>query len=317
MGGRELNAARSDAREYAGEEIAVGFGVGRGLGGGRADLAAFDHHGTVETARLQALEHGGEVDLTGAKLDHHVGLALAGGVDGDRAIFRAETGDVLDDGFQFFDRVFAGVVDDVAGVVPDFEILVPDGLDRAQDFRRGAAAAAVGFHDELDAALCREGRRVGHDFEILFVTLGFVLAESEGEFDAHGVAVFDLLAGVGDGRGELERGVHAEGGHVNLEAAGGDFLFERGEVFWGRAGAGKRVVLGGREQTGVGVARGFDGIERLVVRPLGPRAIETTDRPSGAGGSGEEVARQERGGSDGGRSGEEMTAGERVHGAEG
>ncbi len=59
----------------------------------------------------------------------------------------------------------------------------------------------MGFHDELDAALRREGRGVGHDLEIFFVTLGFVLAESEGEFDAHGVAVFDLLAGVGDGRG--------------------------------------------------------------------------------------------------------------------
>ena len=211
------------------------------------------------------MEHGGEVDLTRAKLNHDIGLALAGGVDRDGAIFRAETGDVLDDGFQFFDRVFAGVVDDITGVVPDFEILVPDSLDGAQDFRRGAAAAAVGFHHELDAALRREGRGVGHDLEILFVTLGFVLAESEGEFDAHGVTVYNLLAGVGDGRRELQRGVHAEGGHVNLEAASGDFLLERGEVFRGRAGAGKRVVLGRREQASVAVARGFDGIERLVV----------------------------------------------------
>ena len=133
---------RSDGREDFFQKLAVGAGVGGGLGGGRADLAALDHNGAVESAGFQFPEDGGEIDLARAKLDHHVGFAFAVGAGGDGAILGAETGDVREDGLEFGDGIFAGVVDDVAGVIPDFEILVPDGFDGGENFRRGAATAA-------------------------------------------------------------------------------------------------------------------------------------------------------------------------------
>ena len=285
--------------------------MGGGLGGGRADLAALDHNGAVEAAGFQFPEDGGEIDLARAKLDHDVGFAFAVGAGGDGAIFGAETGDVREEGLEFGDGIFAGVVDDVAGVIPDFEIGVADGFDGRDDFLRGAAAAAVGLHDELDAALLGVGGGVGHDFEIVGVALGFVLAEGEGEFDAHRVAVGDLLAGVGDGLGERERGFHAEGGHIDPEAAGGDLGLQRGEVFRRGVGAGEDVVLGGGEEAGEGVAGGFGAIEGFGVGPLGPRAVEAADRPAGGRGrGGQGGARQEADGESGGGGGEELTAGD-------
>src|SRR6185295_5558729 len=135
-----------------------------------------------------------------------------------------------------------------------------------------------------DAALLREGRGVGHDLEKLFVALRAVLAKREREFDTDSVAVFDLLASFGDGGRKFEIGRHAQRGHVHFEAARGDFLFEAGEIFGRGTGASERLGARGGEQAGVFVARGFDRIERVVVAPLGPRAVEATDWPARRGG---------------------------------
>jgi hypothetical protein len=58
--------------------------------------------------------------LPAAELDHDVALQL-------RAVLGAEAADVFDDRFQLLDRILAGVMDDVPGVVPDREVLVADG----------------------------------------------------------------------------------------------------------------------------------------------------------------------------------------------
>ena len=156
------------------EEHSVGPRIGRRLFGGRADLAALDHDRSVEAGGLQRGEDRREVDLSRAELDHHVALER-------RAILGAEAGDVLRDRLQLFNRVLAGVVDDVAGVVPDLEVRVLDGFHRRHDFRRCAAAAAVRLHHQLDPALLRVRRRIAHHLVVVLVFFRLVDAEREQE----------------------------------------------------------------------------------------------------------------------------------------
>ena len=82
-------------------DVMIQFGAGKvdfaGVGGGGfgrlTHCAALDHDRPVEPGRLQHFEHAREVHLARAELDHHVALRLG-------AVFRAEPGDVLDDGLQ-------------------------------------------------------------------------------------------------------------------------------------------------------------------------------------------------------------------------
>ena len=248
-------------------------------------------------------------------MDHHVGFGFPVGSRLNRAVFGAKPGDVREDRLEFGDRIFARVIDNVAGVIPDFEVGVADLFDRGDDFRGGAAAAAVGFHDELDAAFLGEGGGVGHDLEIVGVALGFIFAKREGELHAHGVAVGDLRTSVGERLGEGQGGLHAEGGHVYLEAAGRDLGFEGGEVCGRGVGAGEDVVLRRGEESGVRVTGGFDRIEGVVEGPFGPRTVETTDGPARGRrrlGRGDAVAREQTHGEAGGGGGEKLATSERV-----
>src|SRR5207248_423458 len=114
-----LWAPRSYLRQDAFEKQSIVSRVRHRRLGGRAHFAALDHDRPVEAGGFQRGEHRAEVDFAGAELDHHVGAWR-------RAVLRAKPGDVLRDRLQLFDRILAGVVDDVAGVVPDLEILMPD-----------------------------------------------------------------------------------------------------------------------------------------------------------------------------------------------
>ena len=120
--GSPTSEVGSDCREDFFEERAVGAGVGGGLGGGRADLTAFDHNGAVEAAGFKFFEDGGEIHFARAELDHHVGFGFPVGSRLNRAVFGAKPGDVREDRREFGDRIFARVIDDVAGVIPNFEI---------------------------------------------------------------------------------------------------------------------------------------------------------------------------------------------------
>jgi len=78
-----------------------------------------------------------------------------------------------------------------------------------------------------------------------------------------------------------------------------------------------KARFGSREQAGPGVAGGLDPIERLVVAPLGPGAVETADRPPGGRRSGRGAGRggQERQRGGGSADREEVAAGEERGGA--
>src|SRR5713101_3484419 len=109
---RTLSLSSLQARQDVFEERSICPRIRHRLLGGCADLAALDHDRSVESGGVQRAEDAREVHFSRAELNHHV--ACEG-----PAILRAEAGDVLSNGFQFFNRVFAGVVDDVAGVIPD------------------------------------------------------------------------------------------------------------------------------------------------------------------------------------------------------
>src|SRR5207248_817794 len=91
------------------EILAVLAGVGghdfRGLSQG----AALNHDRAVEANLFQLAEDGREIHLAGAELEPDAAFLF-------RAIFGAETGDMLRNELELLDRVAARVEDDIAGV---------------------------------------------------------------------------------------------------------------------------------------------------------------------------------------------------------
>ena len=100
---------------------------------------------------------------------------------------------------------------------------------------------------------------------------------------ASAVGILDLLPNFLDRLGQRNVVPRPQRAHVRLQSAGGDTLFQPGEVFGRRVGADERLVFGARQQAGRLVARGFDLLQRVVEAPRRPRAIEAADRPTDAG----------------------------------
>ena len=154
-----------------------------------------------------------------------------------------------------------------------------DGFHGRHDIVRGATAAAVRLHDELDPALLRVRRRIVHHFVVVPVLFRLVDAEREQVCQRERLGILDLLPRFLDRI--LQRNVvpRAQRSHVGLQSAAGDALFQCGQVFRRRLRPDERLVPGPGEQAHGLVTRRFDLLQRVVKAPCRPRAIETPDRP--------------------------------------
>ncbi len=70
-----------------------------------------------------------------------------------------------------------------------------------------------------------------------------------------------------------------DGGQVDAQSALRDPLLQARQVFRRGLGRRERLPAMGREQAGEFVAGSRDAVERVVVAPVRPGAVETTDRP--------------------------------------
>src|ERR1051326_4423895 len=125
------------------KKFAIGPCVGGGLIGSGGNLDTLDHDRPSEPGGFQFCKDRFEIHLARSELRHH--LALWSG-----AILGAEAGDVARDRCQLGGRVFAGVVDNIPGVVPDFEIWMSNLVEATENLLRSAAAAAMRFEDNLE-----------------------------------------------------------------------------------------------------------------------------------------------------------------------
>ena len=245
--------------------------------------------GPSKPAAFSVLNTAHEVHSSRTELNHHVALRCA-------AILRAEAGDVLGNRLQLFDRVFVRVVDDVAGVVPDLEVGVPDRMERRRDLGRRAAAAAVRLHHQLDLTFMRVRRRITHHLVEVIVFSGLVDAERQHERQSKRSRVVDLTTNLGDRIGERDIVPRAQRAHLCLQPAGGEPLFQTGEVLGRCLGGDEWLVFGPRQQARRVVASGLDLPQRIVERPRRPGAVETADRPADGGIERPRAGRAERGG---------------------
>ena len=138
---------------------------------------------------------------------------------------------------------------------------------------------AVRLHDHLHALLGAVSGGPGHRLEVVVELRRVVDAEGHHVLQAEERRVVDLLLEALDRLLERDVVAAAQGAHVRGEAARGQGALEAVEVLGGRVGRDERVGLRAGQQPRRRVARGLDGLQRLVEGPLRPRPVEAPDRP--------------------------------------
>ena len=173
------------------------------------------------------------------------------------------------DGLEFLHRVFAGVIDDVARVVPHLEIGTVDPPQAALDFLRGPAAAAVGFEDQFHFRLLRVIRRVGHHLVILLVVLLFIHAESQQPFQIEELRMIDLPPHIPDRTFQRQLGLDVQCAHGRREAGTGNSLFQACQILVRGLRADERFIRHGSQQAHCPITRLLDPLERDIETPVG------------------------------------------------
>ena len=134
-----------------------------------------------------------------------------------------------------------------------------DGLHDRGDLVRGAAAAAVRLHHQLDLPFLRVGRRIAHDLVVVLVLLRARSTPKVRRYvSARPLRVVDLLARFLDRFLERDVVPRTERGHVGRQPAGRDALLEAGEYSGVASAPMNGSVLRPREETCRLIARRLD-----------------------------------------------------------